>query len=101
MDQNEVPEFNISNVPFKEGPRFFSKRNILAFLVVAILLISIPFGVKLVQERQNTKSKASSADAITFTGPNVDCTSNPSQCTTTSSTVQLQLVSPLGPPQPQ
>lgn len=38
-----------------------TRRNIISGLVVGILLLIIPFGVKLVQEKQIFKSKASSS----------------------------------------
>lgn len=77
-----------------------TKKNIISFLVIAILLLAIPFTMKLIQQRQNLQSKASTADPINFTGPNVSQDAN-GGLVTTDATVQVELRSPLGPPAAQ
>lgn len=76
-----------------------SKKKILAMLAVAILLLAIPFGVKLVQQQQEIRSKASASNPINFIGEEVKCEA--SGCTTKSSTVKVELTSPFGPPEDQ
>lgn len=70
-----------------------SKKNIVTFLVVGILFLSIPFAVKLVQQQQTIRSRAGS-DPVTFSGPGVKCTGD--ECTTTSSEIKVELLSPFG-----
>ena len=76
----------------------FSKKNIISLLLLAILIVAIPLGVKLAQQQQILKSKAADAPRIQFSGTGVDC-SKP-DCTTTSPTVDLELTSSLGAPKP-
>ena len=64
-------------------------------------MVAIPFGVKLAQQTQVFRPKAAGAPPISFTSsqnfPNtVDCSTNP--CTTKSSTVDMQITSPIGGP---
>lgn len=73
-----------------------NKKNIITLLIVGIMLLVIPAGVRLMSEQQLFKSKAA-ADPITFTGPNVSSDKK----TTTSTTVTVELRSPLGLPVPQ
>ncbi len=70
-----------------------TKKNIIAILIIGIILLIIPVGVKLVSERQLLRSRAA-ADPITFTGPDVSS----DKTTTNSTTVTVELRSPLGPP---
>lgn len=61
-------------------------------LAVGILFLSVPFAVKLVQQQQEFRSKASVGDVINFTGPGVECKGN--ECTTTEATVNIELRAP-------
>lgn len=72
--------------------KFINKKNIIALLVIGILFLSVPFAVKLVQEQQELRSKASGGDVINFTGPGVQCQGN--ECTTTEATVNIELKAP-------
>ncbi|MDD2823332.1 MAG: hypothetical protein PHQ59_04620 [Candidatus Daviesbacteria bacterium] len=72
-----------------------NKKNIIALLVIGIMLLVIPVGVKLASEQQLFKSRAA-ADPITFSGDSV----SPDKRTTTSTTFTIELRSPLGPPAP-
>ena len=47
-----------------------TKRNIIQFLMLGILVVGIPFAVNLVRQQQVLKSRASTENII-FTGPNV------------------------------
>lgn len=73
-----------------------SKRNIMTFLVIGILMLAIPFGVSLTMREQTLKSKAA-GDEITFSGSGVrqDAQGN---WFTTDPSVQVVLKSPLGGP---
>lgn len=80
----------------------FTKKNIISFLVIGILLLSIPFGVRLALEQTQLRSRAA-VNVITFVqGDTVACktVNNKEECTTTSDTVPVELRSPLGPPGP-
>lgn len=71
-----------------------TKRNVIALLVLGVLALAIPIGVKLVQQQQQLRSKAvSQTPEIRFVGPNVSC-DTAGNCTTTSTTVELELSSP-------
>ncbi len=72
------------------------RKNVLTALMVVAAILIIPFGVKLIQQQQELKSKAAN-DSIQFAGDSVKC-DTAGKCTTTSKTVQVQLRSPLGPP---
>lgn len=70
----------------------------MTFLAVAIVLVAIPFAVKLVETRQQLKSKAS-GDEIKFVESNtLKCKGN--DCTTTKPDIEVELHSPFGGPQP-
>lgn len=83
----------------QDSKGLLTKKNIITFLVVILLLLAIPITVKLVQQQQQIKSKAA-GDPITFTGPNISKDSS-GQYVTTDPTVQVELNSPLGPPASQ
>lgn len=76
-----------------------TKRNIIGLIIALTLLIAIPLGIYLAQQTQIFKPRA---DETTPAGPPaikvVGCTSEP--CTVTGDKVDLELTSPLGPPQP-
>jgi len=94
----DTPDFMTSLPDFSER-KFLSKRNIITFLIIGILLLAIPVGVKLVQEQQLLKSKATGTEIQFVPDDNVSCDSG-GNCATTDPTVQIELRSPLGPPQP-
>lgn len=48
----------------------FTRKNIVSLLVLAILVLAIPLGVRLIEERAILTGQATSAD-LSFTGPNV------------------------------
>lgn len=81
-----------------EAEKLFSKKNLISYLMLAIIILAVPLTVKLVQEQQILKSRAQAAPPIKFTGTGVDC-SKP-ECTSTSPTLDIELLSPLGPPPP-
>lgn len=72
----------------------FSRKNLIPLLFLAILILAIPLGLKLVQQTQQLTSKA--AGDIKITGEGVSCTGN--ECTTTSPNFKIELDSPFGPP---
>lgn len=80
-----------------------TKRNIIALIIAAVLLIAIPLGLYLAQQTQIFKPRASETPpagppAIKVTGTGVTCTGD--SCKATGDSVDLELTSPLGPPQP-
>lgn len=80
--------------------QIFTKKNIISFLVIGILLLSIPFGVKLALEQTQLRSRAAVVPITFVAGDTVSCktVNNREECTTTSDTVPVELRSPLGPP---
>ena len=81
-----------------------TKRNIIGLIIVLTLLIAIPLGIYLSQKTQIFKPRASETPpaggppAIKATGQGVNCAGD--FCTVTGDTVDLELTSPAGPPQP-
>jgi len=75
----------------------FSKKNIISFLVIGILMLAIPVGVQLVQKQQALKSKAA-GDPINLVGPNVKCSQGTNECVVTDKSFEVELRSPYGPP---
>ncbi len=55
------------NDQFKE---LFTRKNIISLLVLAILVLAIPLGVRLIEQRAILTGQAAQAD-LNFTGPNV------------------------------
>lgn len=84
MDFNVLPQ-----------QKLITKKNLISLLLLAILIVGIPLGVRLAQNQQQLKSRAA-GDPIKFSGTGVDCSKQ--QCTTTSPTIDIEFVSPLGPP---
>lgn len=77
----------------EQNPSVLNKKNIITLLIIGIMLLVIPAGVKLVSQTQLFRSRAA-ADPITFTGDSVSADKR----TTSSTTVTVELRSPLGPP---
>lgn len=80
-----------------------TKKNIIGLIIALILLVAIPLGIYLAQKTQIFKPRAletttSGPPAIKVTGTGVTCQGE--SCTVTGDTVDLELTSPLGPPQP-
>lgn len=75
---------------------WFSKKNIITYLILAILVLAIPLGVKLVQTQQQLKSKAA-LETVTFRGEGVNCPAT-GECTATQPQIEVVLDSPFGPP---
>lgn len=78
-----------------------TKRNIIALIIFALLLIAIPLGVYLAQKTQIFKPRAtapgetSPAPEIKFRqNANVSCDAQGNNCTTTSNNVEIELTAP-------
>ncbi len=78
--------------------KLFSKKNIISYLLLAILIVAIPVGLKLGQQQQILKSRAAGEPPIVFKGTGVDCSKG--ECVTTSATIDVEVFSPLGSPEP-
>lgn len=74
--------------------KLLSKKNIIAFLVVGILLLAVPVGVRLVKEQQFLRSRAAGFE-IRFSGDSVTQDSQ-GNYTTSDPTVDIDLYG--GPP---
>jgi len=73
-----------------------NKKNIISLLIIGIMVLVIPAGVRMVGEQQLLRSKAA-AEPITFTGNSV----SPDKRTTSSTFLTVELRSPMGPPVPE
>ena len=77
--------------------RLKDRKVILTLLLLGVLLLSIPFAVKLAQEQQWLKSRAVGENPIEFTGTGGSC-DNQGKCAAKNNAVRVNLRSPLGPP---
>lgn len=77
--------------------QLFTRKNVISFLLVGILVLAIPFATRLVQFRESLKIMAGSLE-ITFTGDDVDCSAGDDKCVTKSDIVEVEFNSPLGEP---
>ena len=75
--------------------KLFSKRNIIAYLILAIIILAIPVIVRLVQTQQLIKSQAASGSEITL--PELNKINPQGLQITNSPSVKVQLNSPFGP----
>lgn len=86
-----------------DSDKLFSKKNIISYLILAIIILAIPIGVRLAQQQTQLRSLAT-GDEIKFSGTGVTCdpnaASNEVGCKTTSGTVKIELTSPFGSPAP-
>lgn len=74
---------------------FRRKKNLVNLLILGILILALPLGIKLIQQQQIIKSRAE-IEPITFTGPNVE--QRGSEWVATKPQIQLKITSPLGGP---
>ncbi len=88
----------MDNYPTKQG-NLFSKKNIITYLILAIIALAIPVGIRLVQTQQLLKSKAATGNEVTF--PNLKQDAQGNFVTTDPQKVDIRLESPLGPPASQ
>lgn len=77
--------------------KLFSKKNIITFLLLAIIAAAVPVGLKLVQTQQILRSRAvAPGNEVSFPGlPKQDSEGNP---LTNTQQIQIRLESPFGPP---
>lgn len=78
--------------------QFLTKKNIISLLILAIIMVSIPLGVRLAQNQQILKSQAAE-EPILFSSSeglpdSVKCTGQ--NCTTTSPIIDIKVESTLG-----
>jgi len=76
--------------------KLFSKKNLIAYLLLAIIAAAIPIGVKLVQTQQLLRSKAvETGNEVTFPKLKQDAQGN---YVTNTTQIEVRLDSPFGPP---
>ena len=80
-----------------EEHKLFSKKNIIALLLLAILVVGIPVAVQVVQKQRALKSKAA-GDEITFPDIQLDSSGN---FVTKNPSVKIRLNSPFGQQAPE
>lgn len=75
------------------GEKLFSKKHIIYLLVLLIMVVAIPLGVRLVERQTQLQSKASEGGQIEFADDEgVTCTGN--SCTTTTKDVKIRIKAP-------
>ena len=80
---------------FPTEEKLFSKKNIITYLILAIIVLAIPVGVRIVETQRALQSKAT-GNEITFPDlTRVDSAGNP---ITTTTQIKIKLDSPFGPP---
>lgn len=86
-----LPTLNFSG----DDNNLFTKRNIIALVVLVVLAVAIPIGLRLVQQQQQLRSRASTTTGGVQFVQDGNTTCDPDRnCTTTSDTVQIQLNPP-------
>ncbi|MBI4029429.1 MAG: hypothetical protein HY376_03620 [Candidatus Blackburnbacteria bacterium] len=79
--------------------KLLSKKNIITFLLLAIIAAAIPVGVKLVQTQQLLRSQAvETGNEVTFPKLKQDAQGN---YVTNTTQIEVKLQSPFGPPAPE
>lgn len=78
---------------------FLTKKNTITFLLLGILVLSLPLAVNLLKQQQILRSKASEEPPIIFKGSSVSGNIQ-SGFTATDSTIQVEIRSPMGPARP-
>ena len=89
----------MDNYPQITQNNLFSKKNIITYLLLAVVVLAIPVGIRLVQTQQLLKSRAATGNEVTFPGLNQDAQGN--YVTTDPQKVDIRLESPFGPPERQ
>lgn len=76
--------------------KLFSKRNIIIYLVLAIIILTIPLVVGLAQKQTQLKSSAANADFkfVPQSDNSVKCDTSGENCTTTTPNIQIRITSP-------
>lgn len=77
--------------------KLLSKKNLISYLILAIIILAIPLLVSLVQRQTQLKPKAA-ANEVTFPELSQDASGN---FVSKSPRVKIQLSSPFGPATPQ
>lgn len=80
---------------FNSQENIFTKKNLITLLILSIIIVAIPLGVKLIQTQQILKSKAAGQEKIEFVGLGVvggRCSGN--NCETKNLTVDIEITSP-------
>lgn len=72
--------------------KLFSKKNLIAYLILAILVVAIPLGVNLIKKQTELRVKAAGGDIKFPTTETQQCSGD--NCTTTSQTVKLEIKAP-------
>lgn len=76
---------------------FKNKKSLATLLILGILVLAIPLSINLLRQQQIIRSRATQDPIVFVAGPNVSQKTDGSWVTK-STTVSLQLTSPLGPP---
>lgn len=76
--------------------KIFSKKNIIIYLILAIIILTIPFVVSLVQKQTQLKSFAANADFkfVPESDGSVKCDGQGENCSTTKTGIQIRITSP-------
>lgn len=78
-----------------EQNKLLSKKNIVTFLILAIILLAIPLGVRLIQTQQAIIKSRATGTEVTFPDLKQNTEGN---FETTTGNVKVRLNSPFGPP---
>ncbi|MDO8618717.1 MAG: hypothetical protein Q7R49_02095 [Candidatus Daviesbacteria bacterium] len=76
------------------GINLFSKKNIITFLLIGIMLAAIPVAVRLVQEQQQLESKAGGGANVSFVTSSTLKQDSSGNFTTTSPDINVRVASP-------
>ncbi len=79
---------------YSQSDKLFSRKNIIYYLILLILILAIPLSIRLVQTQQQLKSRAAAGE-VSFRGEGVNCPAA-GECTATQSQIEVVLDSPFG-----
>ena len=76
--------------------KVLSKKNIIVYLILAIVILTIPLVVGLVQKQTQLKSSAANADFkfVPQSDNSVKCDTSGENCSTTTPNIQVRITSP-------
>lgn len=89
----------LNYMDYSTSDKLFSKKNIITYLILAIFILAIPLGVKLVQTQTKIQSRAQVGGEIKIPKRQTQefdqqCDSSGDNCTTSKQRIQIEIKSP-------
>ena len=77
---------------YSSSDKLFTKKNIISYLILAIVILAIPLGIGMVQRQTQLQIQAAGGDIKFPKTETQECRGD--NCTTTSETVRLEIKAP-------